>query len=200
MMKKEKTIFLKFPQNISSREKFLEIVMNAVQSPSAIYRFRGEGVEIKLKGDPISIKRSIDSIKRALLEFQYQQQSQQDKTIVNKYFVAKILNVPVPIEAFKKYLELEGIAFYEEDNLVIDAGIDELRKKAYELYNRLMEARKILSGKAASEVIAIASMILDIDVSETIRIAIERKILRRENDETFLAMEKNHALQKLLET
>jgi hypothetical protein len=39
-MKKEKTIFLKFPQNSSSREKFLEMIMDAVQTSAAIYRFK----------------------------------------------------------------------------------------------------------------------------------------------------------------
>jgi hypothetical protein len=114
--------------------------------------------------------------------------------------VAKTLGVPVPIEPFKKYLELEKILFQEEgDNLIIEADIDELRKIAYELYNRILEAKKILSGKAAAEVAAVASMVLQTGLEETIRMAIEKKIFRKEEDETFLVVEKNQALRQLLE-
>ncbi|MEM0021419.1 MAG: DUF2067 family protein [Fervidicoccaceae archaeon] len=151
------------------KEKIIEEIMSRISAQEAFYRLKGDVLELRLIGDPISVERSVEAVRKFASSTMLGAGGKRGGTIVQLSQASKTLGVPVPIEAFSHLLEALGVKVKKQkDEIIIYERAEKVREIARDFFLRLRESRTIAFGKAA-ELIAILSFLHDllpIEISE----------------------------------
>ncbi|MEM4035548.1 MAG: DUF2067 family protein [Fervidicoccaceae archaeon] len=193
-MRKRKLV-LKVPRE---PEKALELIAKAVQAQLVSYRLRGNKLEITLRGDEISLARSVDNVKRALASLRLKDQAI-GVTFLPKGRLAEVLGRAVPLEALKELLSALKISYEDRGGeLIVRSSVEELRKHVLPL-SELLEASSTLCGGAAREVVAVAAHLTELDPAAIVEIGKGAGVLVESKDgRIFLGVDRRRALEELL--
>jgi len=190
----KKKIVFKIPEG-AEKEKLLEEIMNSVSSQEAIYKIKGNTLELRIIGDPLSVERSIEVVRRILSKLLQELDRGGSITIVNISEAAKTLGVPVPIDSFMELLQLMNIKVKRTENeLLIYEAIDKVQEIARDFFSTLKASRAVAAGKAA-ELIAVLSLFHDILPSEISNAGKELGLFEEKDGKLYLTKNWNDALK-----
>lgn len=181
-------------------ERFLDELMAAIQAQYAGYEVRGDHVLLTLVGDPASLARSQYAIKRVMTRFRAEAASSlEGRSIIPKSEVARVLGRPVPLDLLKDLLELMGIRYVEgEEELVVELGLEELRRVAEELFQRYEASRELFAG-VARKVASLVSMVEGKGLDQVFSEALEAGVMEKgEDGRARLRVHRERALSLLL--
>ncbi len=201
MHRGKKHIVIKIPEGVD-KEKYIEYIMDAIQSQFARYRIRGNRLDIQLTGDPVSIQRSIDQIKKAQEDFMIEENiigRRKGVVLIPKSMIGKTLRKPISMEALKTYLQLKNIDYEEtEEELIVYYNLDELIEETNDLYNQIIAAKELFKGKAA-EIAAIIAVTMGVSLNEIGSVGRNAGVFKKEEEKLVLAREKTQALAMLID-
>lgn len=198
----KKKLIVKIPNDVDT-EKFIESIMSSVQATEATYRIKGNVLEIRMSGDPVSIERSLQNVRKILLDVSIEssEHRKRGKTLIYKSMVAKILGVPVPLEAYKLLLSLEGIPFNEnktEDVITVEIEIDEAKKLALDLFESYKAAKELFKGKAA-EIVSVVSVYTGASLEEIIDVGKNLGLIVESDKKYMITKDKEKVLRELID-
>ena len=177
-------------------EKFLEEVISSVSSQEAFYKIKGNVIELKIVGDPISVERSIDAVKKVVSSF-IPDVSRGKITVVNLSQSAKTLGVPVPIDSFKVLLKILNVEVDSgKEEVIIHESIERVREIAGNFFANLKASRTMASGKAA-ELIAVLSTAYEALPDEILEIGKKLEAFKDEGGKAYLAIGWDEALKSI---
>ena len=200
MVSSKRIISLRIPPGVD-KEKFINTIMDSVQSQFADYTVKGDKVLIKLVGDPVSVERSIGLIKDSYRELLLESKMKVEGiTILPKDRVARFLGVPVPFEALKILMNLTGTEFREyQDYIVIQEDLEVVSEYARRIYNVIEELKHEARGKAR-EVIAVVSAYTGRDPDDIIRVGVEKGLFKKIQGRVVICKEKINVIRDLITT
>jgi hypothetical protein len=198
----KKKLVLRIPKN-ADVERFLDAIMGSTIATQVMYRIKGNSVEIRIIGDPVSVENSIHRIRSAVEDFAIKMGYPKEGRGITVFgsMLAKSLEVPVPLEGFKRLLELENIDFSydeKEDLLVIYDDLEELKSLAKDLFDSYKSAREIARGIGA-EIIAVLSVYSGLSPMEIASIGEEEGVFEKIEDMYMLKADKDKALNTIIE-
>ncbi len=194
----KRTVVITIPPGITL-DRVISMIMEAVQAQFVSYKVKGNKVIVNLRGDPVSVERSVGLLKGVLRDIALQARMEREGlTVIPKGEVSKILGVPVPLNALRTLLSLRGIKVLEEDDsIVVQEKLDVVREIAVELYSKIEEARELARGKAR-EVIAIVSLQTGVSIEEVIERGVEIGAFKLRDNRAVIAMEKTALVKQLI--
>lgn len=196
-MTAKKKITIRIPEGVDI-EKFLDEIISSVSSQEAFYKIRGNILELKIVGDPISIERSVDTIRR-LASLYLPSSAKKKITVVNLSNSARTLGFPVPIEPFTRLLEILDIKVERKDEeLVIHENIERVREIASNFFEKLKSSRALASGKAA-ELVALLSTVFEIFPDEVLEVGEKIGALRENEGKAVLVVGWDNALHAIMD-
>ncbi len=195
----KRTVVVTIPPGITL-DRVLSMIMEAVQAQFVSYKIKGNKVIVNLRGDPVSVERSVGLLKRVLRDIALQARMEREGlTIIPKGESSKILGVPVPLDALKTLLSLRGIRVVEEnDTVVVQEKLDVVKNIAIELYSKMEEAREFARGKAR-EVAAIVSLQTGVSVEEVVDRGVKIGAFKLRDNRAVIAMEKTALVKQLID-
>ncbi|MGB9725655.1 MAG: DUF2067 family protein [Fervidicoccaceae archaeon] len=191
----KRKIAIRIPEG-ADLEKFLEEVISSVSSQEAFYKIKGNVIELKIVGDPISVERSIDAVKKVVSSF-IPDVSRGKITVVNLSQSAKTLGVPVPIDSFKVLLKILNVEVDSgKEEVIIHESIERVREIAGNFFANLKASRTMASGKAA-ELIAVLSTAYEALPDEILEIGKKLEAFKDEGGKAYLAIGWDEALKSI---
>ncbi|HEU98211.1 MAG TPA: DUF2067 domain-containing protein [Fervidicoccus fontis] len=191
----KRKIAIRIPEG-ADLEKFLEEVISSISSQEAFYKIKGNVIELKIVGDPISVERSIDAVKKVVSSF-IPDVSRGKITVVNLSQSAKTLGVPVPIDSFKVLLKILNVEVDSgKEEVIIHESIERVREIAGNFFANLKASRTMASGKAA-ELIAVLSTAYEALPDEILEIGKKLEAFKDEGGKAYLAIGWDEALKSI---
>ncbi|MGC8679222.1 MAG: DUF2067 family protein, partial [Fervidicoccaceae archaeon] len=162
----------------------------------AFYKIKDNVIELKIVGDPISVERSIDAVKKVVSSF-IPDVSRGKITVVNLSQSAKTLGVPVPIDSFKVLLKILNVEVDSgKEEVIIHESIERVREIAGNFFANLKASRTMASGKAA-ELIAVLSTAYEALPDEILEIGKKLEAFKDEGGKAYLAIGWDEALKSI---
>jgi len=191
----KRKILIRIPEK-ADVERILEEVMAAISAQEAFYRVRGNVLELRITGDPVSVGRSIEAVKR-IVSNALPGPLKRGNTVVNLAQSSKTLGYPVPIDSFVYLLSLYKIKnIRKDDELIIEENPDRVREIAAEFFDRLRASRSIAKGKAA-ELVALLSTFFDALPEDVLEAGKEAGVLEDEDGKARLIVGWEKAVQSI---
>lgn len=194
-----KIISLRVPKGVDPYV-LAEEVRKASRAQTTVIRVVSGRVHVVMYGDPVSLERSLESIRSVYKEVVFKHRALREAMYVRvpKDRVASVLGAPLKLDALKLLLRALGVSYKEsQDFLEVGMGLGELleaSRRLHELYN----AARDTFSEAACAVACVAAYLLDVDVPTVARIGESLGVFRRSDDKLQLTVQADEALRRLV--